>query len=178
MHGIKQKIVLLFVGADTILLLVVALFFDKATLLNTQIGFLSASIVMLGSMQSYQRMVHRRLAQEMITTDIEKDVIDTIEDPHALYEEHEENPKVTIKEERDRYKAQRRSWGETLHDSKTSLSPYRIGAYIILIVGFFYLNRMHLLHIPSYLFGLSLPLLLILLPLVSELSHIKQETNL
>ena len=61
------------------------------------------------------------------------------------------------KEEKSRQKAQKRSISELLRDSKAFLSIYRLGAYGLLILGFFYLNRHDYLHIPSYFFALTVP---------------------
>jgi len=73
-----------------------------------------------------------------------------------------------VKEERKKLKQNRRSLGQTLKDTKAALSIYRLGAYAILILGFMYLNRHELLHIPSYLLALSLPPLIIVIMLIRE----------
>ena len=70
--------------------------------------------------------------------------------------------------EKAKQKAQRRSISQVIKDSRASLSVYRIGAYILLILGFFYLNRHHYLHIPSYLFALSVPPVIVVIMLMRE----------
>ena len=172
MNVTDRKIVGALIGVDGLLLLASALFFDEKVLLNTQIGFLSASIVMLGSMKSYKRMVDARVENEVITTDIDRDVIDKLEDPHDLYsdeniEEPVEDMRTAIKEEKKRLKANRRTLFEVLRDTKGALSLYRIGAYVLLILGFLYLNRHGLLHLPSYLLSIGLPPLIVAFMLVS-----------
>ena len=172
MNVTDRKIVGALIGIDGLLLLVSALFFDEKVLLNTQIGFLSASLVMLGSMKSYKRMVDARVEHEVITTDIDRDVIDKLEDPHDLYseervEEPVEDMRTAIKEEKKRLKANRRTLFEVLRDTKGALSLYRIGAYVLLILGFLYLNRHGLLHLPSYLLSIGLPPLIVAFMLVS-----------
>jgi len=156
---------------DGLLIFVSAAFFTMDILLNTQIGFLSATLVMIGSMKSYRRMIDARVENELITTDIDKDLIDKLEDPHDLYseeikEEPVEDVRAAIKEEKTRLKANRRSLFEVLKDTKAALSLYRIGAYFVLVLGFLYLNRHGLLNIPSYLFSLGLPPLIIVILLV------------
>ncbi len=162
MNVTNRKIVSAFLIADGMLFVASGLFFDKSVLLNTQIGFLTSALVMLGSMKSYRRMVDARVENEIITTDIDKDVIDRLEDPHDLYsEEIKEEPvediRSAIKEEKARLKANRRSLFEVLRDTKAALSLYRIGAYVLLILGFMYLNRQGMLHLFPYLFSLGLP---------------------
>lgn len=162
-----------FVIADVVLIVTSIIFFDIKVLWNTQIGFLSSALVMLASMKSYKRMVDTRVEHNIITIDDSKDVIDKLEDPHDLYseeivEEGEADLVETVKEEKQRLKANRRSLGQTLKDTKAALSLYRLGAYIILILGFLYLNRHGLLHIPSYLIALTIPMVLIVFVLISN----------
>ena len=158
---------------DVFIILISVIFFDIKILWNTQFGFISASLVMLASMKSYKRMVDARVEHGIITVDDSKDVIDQLEDPYDLYSEEvievEEKPLGdVIKEERQKSKASRRSLGETLRDTKAALSLNRIGAYIVLILGFLYLNRHELLHIPSYILALSVPMLVVVFVLISN----------
>lgn len=162
-----------FVIADVVLIVTSIIFFDIKVLWNTQIGFLSSALVMLASMKSYKRMVDTRVEHNIITVDDSKDVIDKLEDPHDLYseeivEEGEADLVETVKEEKQRLKANRRSLGQTLKDTKAALSLYRLGAYIVLILGFLYLNRHGLLHIPSYLIALTIPMVLMVFVLISN----------
>jgi len=162
-----------FVIADVVLIITSIIFFDIKVLWNTQIGFLSSALVMLASMKSYKRMVDTRVAHNIITVDDSKDVIDKLEDPHDLYseeivEEGEADLVEPVKEEKQRLKANRRSLGQTLKDTKAALSVYRLGAYFILILGFLYLNRHGLLHILSYLIALTIPMVLMVFVLISN----------
>ena len=166
MTSINRKILKTLVIVDILIILLSVIFFDIKVLWNTQIGFISASLVMLASMKSYQRMVDARVEHGIITLDDSKDVIDKLEDPYDLYSEEvveEEAKPLTevVKEERQKLKANRRSLGETLKDTKAALSIYRLGAYVVLILGFLYLNRHELLHIPSYILALSVPMLVV-----------------
>jgi hypothetical protein len=88
-----------------------------------------------------------------------------------LYSEDivEEKPLVdVVKEEHKKPKAKERSTAQTLKDAKAALSLYRVGAYILLILGFMYLNRQGLLHIPSYIIALSVPMLVLVYILISN----------
>jgi hypothetical protein len=176
MTSINSKILKTLVIVDILIILFSVMFFDIKVLWNTQIGFISASLVMLASMKSYQRMVDARVEHGIITLDDSKDVIDKLEDPYDLYSEEvvEEAPQghflassgqkdlvEVVKEERQKLKANRRSLGQTLKDTKAALSIYRLGAYVVLILGFLYLNRHELLHIPSYILALSVPMLVV-----------------
>lgn len=159
---------------DVVIILTSVIFLDVKVLWNTQIGFVSASLIMFASMRSYRRMIDARVEHNIITIDDSKDVIDKLEDPYDLYSEEvmeateEKDLKEVVKEERQKLKASRRSLGQTLKDTKAALSVYRLGAYIILILGFLYLNRHDLLHIPSYLLALALPMFTVVYVLMSE----------
>ena len=156
------------------------MFFNINVLYNTQIGFFSSTFVMIGSMFSYRRMVNKRVEHNIVTLDDSKDVIDKLEDPHDLYSEDiVEDPDVdireAIKEEKSRMKANKRSLFQTLKDTKGALSIYRMSAYILLVMGFFYLHRHGLLHIPSYLISLTLPIIGIVWVLVSDKENQTQD---
>lgn len=158
---------------NVLLTLLSLLFFDLRILYTLQIGFISSTLVMIASVISYKRMVNTRVEHNIITVDDAKDVIDKLEDPYDLYSDDsdiQENVDFTqnIKEEKKKLKENRRTLTQTLKDTKAALSLYRIGAYAILILGFLYLNRQGLLHIPSYLLALGIPPVVIVMMLLKE----------
>ena len=157
---------------DIVIILISIIFFDIKVLWNTQFGFISASLIMLASMKSYQRMINARVALDLVTIDDTKDVIDQLEDPYDLYSEDvvEEDKDLVevVKEERQKLKANGRTTAQTLKDAKAALSLYRVGAYILLILGFMYLNRQGLLHVPSYIVALSVPMLVVVYILIND----------
>lgn len=174
MININFKLLKALVVVDILIILLSVIFFDIKTIWSTQIGFISASLIMLASMRSYRRMVNARVEHNIITIDDSKDVIDKLEDPYDLYsedvveDEEEKDLKEVVKEERQKLKDNRRSMGQTLKDTKAALSIYRLSAYIVLILGFLYLNRNELLQIPSYILALSLPMFIVVYVLMSE----------
>jgi len=173
MASINWKFFKTLLIVDVIILVSSITLFDNKVLMNTQVGFLTASLVMFASMRSYRRMVNARVEHNIITMDDSRDMIEKLEDPYDLYseevsQEEEKDLKEVVKEERKKLKANRRSVGETLKDTKAALSIYRIGAYFILIVGFLYLNRQGLLHIPSYIISLGVPMLILVYVLLTE----------
>jgi len=151
--------------ADSVVILLSIIFFDIKMLWNTQIGFISASLVMLASMKSYKRMVDARVEHNIITMDDTRDTIDKLEDEHDLYsEEIVEDETVemgdAIKDEKARMKNNRRSLGETIRDTKAALSLNRIGAYVVLVLG--------LLMTPAYILALTVPMLVVVFVLLSN----------
>ena len=181
MRSISIKILKVLLVVDFVLLLSAAFFGGKVWVFNTQIGFISATLIMVASVISYRRMVNARVELGIIPIDDDKDVIDKLEDPYDLYsedivqeaieEEKEEDLATVVKEERKKLKENKRSLGQTIKDTKAALSIYRLGAYALLVLGFMYLQRQELLHIPSYLLALSLPPMIIVIMLVTQKSE-------
>lgn len=153
------------ITVDCIIILYAYFFGESSTLINTQIGFITSSFVMFGSILSYKSMVNGRLNIGAIPED-RRDTLDKLEDPYDLYDEQKgeiEEQKTlqeVVKEERENLKKSRRGFWQVTKDAKASFSFYRLGAYLFLIMGFFYLNNNKLLDIPTYLFHFLFLLLL------------------
>jgi hypothetical protein len=167
------------IGIDLILLLVSGLLGRMDWLLNTQIGFISSALVLGASMFSYSQMVYSRLESGTAVPDDDRDEIDKMEDPYDLYGEdtpvdETQQLKEAIREEKQRMKQNRRSAYQTLKDSRASLSILRLGAYLLLFVGFFYLSKNQLLHIPSYLIAMALPIVIIVGLLLTKKEEIDE----
>ncbi len=171
MTNTSLKILKTLVVIDIIIILISVIFFDIKVLYNTQFGFISSTLIMIASMISYRRMVNTRVEHNVITYDDSKDVIDKLEDPYDLYseevvEEEEKDLVEVVKEERKKAKESGRTLYQTLKDTKAALSVYRLSAYGVLILGFLYLNRHELLHVPSYVLALSIPPMVIVIMLL------------
>ena len=163
-----KKVFFSLVVTDAFLALLVYLWKGDIWLLNTQIAFFSSSFIMLASMKSYKNMVTKAVNAGAVTDD-GRDTLDKVEDPYDLYDEekievggdcHRTLVEV-VKEERANLKKSRRSIWETTKDAKASYSFYRLSAYGILILGFFYLNGNHILKLFPYLTFLSIPLFVV-----------------
>ncbi|KYJ85893.1 hypothetical protein [Sulfurovum riftiae] len=183
MTSINKQLLIVLVISDILLIAASLIFFDIKVLWNTQIGFISATLVMIASMISYRRMVNARVEHNVITMDDSKDVIDKLEDPYDLYSEEvkeDENDEKefaeVVKEEKKKLKENKRTLFQVLKDTKAALSIYRLGAYGVLILGFLYLNRHGLLHIPSYIVALGLPPVLIVTILIKNKENHSQDT--
>ncbi len=179
MHSMNRKIFAVLLSVDILLLLISIIFFDIKVLYNTQIGYITASLVMIASIVSYRRMVNARVKHNMVTMDDTQDVIDKLEDPYDLYSEEveveEKSLAQTIKAEKKKRKENRRSVYQTMKDTKAALSFYRLGAYVLLILGFLYLNRHGLLHIPSYIISLGIPSVILVWVLLKEKENHSQD---
>ena len=176
-----SRVIKWFIGVDTVLVVIAWLWDRTDWLLNTQIAFFSSALVLAASMFSYSQMVYSRLSDGNVIPDNERDAVEKIEDPYDLYgedtAEEAQAIKDAIKEEKQRIKQHRRSLTQVLKDSRASLSFIRLGAYLLLFVGFFYLSKSQWLHIPSYLLGLTLPIVIMLGTLMSQKEEI-HETGL
>ena len=171
----KDAIVVL-VTVDLIIALLLYFFGAEYWLINSQVAFISSSLVMLGSMQSYKNMVKQRLVEATsLSSQYERDTIDKLDDPYELFDDEskkenkeEKTLAEVVKEERANLKRNRRSIIQTTKDAKASLSFYRLGAYAILVFGFFYLNNNHFLKLIPYLIFLTLPTTLIVVILMKQ----------
>lgn len=173
MSSTNRKILITLVVVDVLLLFISIIFFDMNVLYNTQMAYVTSALVMVASIVSYRRMVNARVEHNIITVDDSKDVIDQLEDPYDLYsedviEEEEKEFVETVKEEKKKLKENRRSVYQAIKDTKAALSIYRLAAYAALILGFLYLNRHGLLHIPSYILALGIPPVIIVTLLLKE----------
>ncbi len=179
MSSTNRKILTVLVAGDVLLLFISIIFFDIKVLYSTQIGYITSSLVMIASIVSHRRMVNARVKHNIVTMDDSKDVIDKLEDPYDLYSEdevvEEKSLAETVKEEKKKLKQNRRTVYQTLKDTKAALSIYRLGAYALLILGFLYLNRQGLLHIPSYIISLGIPSVILVWVLLKEKENQTQD---
>ena len=169
----KETIIVLVI-VDLIIALLLYFLGAEHWLVNSQVAFISSSLVMLGSMQSYKNMVKQRLVGVTSVSDQdERDTLDKLEDPYDLFddekkEDEEKTLAEVVKEERANLKKNRRSIIQTTKDAKPAFSFYRLGAYGLLVLGFFYLNNNHLLKLIPYLSFLILPMIIIVVILIRE----------
>lgn len=184
MTNINRKILNTLLVIDIGIILFCMLSGNRNWLYTTQIGFITSALVIAASMASYRRMIEKRLEYGAVPVEDERDKLDKIDDPYDLYsdeviaEEKElsrEEFVEVVNEEKEKQKANRRSISEVIKDTRAFLSFYRIGAYGLLILGFFYLNRNDYLHIPSYFFALSVPPVIVVIMLMRESKIMQKE---
>lgn len=131
-------------------------------LLNTQVAFISAMLITIGSFWGYKRNIENRLdgVKKDENSIEEQDAIDKIDDPFDLYseinEEKEEYTAAEIKEiiTEEKKKIKQNSLKNTIFSATGFASVYRIFGYLVLVIGFFALNNNGMLHIFSYVAGL------------------------
>ena len=172
-----KKVVLTLLLVNLFLGLIIYLWQGEGWLTNFQIAFFSSSLIMLASMKSHKNMVSRALESGAVSDD-GRDTLDKLEDPYDLYDEdkiEEKDEEKTlvevVKEERANLKKGRRSVWETTKDAKASFSFYRLGSYLFLVFGFFYLNNNHILELIPYLLSLSIPLFVVVFSLLNDVEE-------
>lgn len=165
MKRIRLKIINTLLIVDIGIVLFCYLAGERDWFLNSQVAYLSSLMVVLASIYSYAQMVKAGVENEIITTSNEE-LLEKIEDPHALYdnghselvsESNNEIQKLVQDDEEDT----KISTIEAMKKNKAYVSFYRIGAYAILVLGLFYLQSIKIFHMPSYMLGLFLPPVLI-----------------
>lgn len=147
---------------DAIVIVVCVILGNYLWLLNTQVAFISAMAITIGSFLGYQRNIQKRV--ESInpneTSSLEpRDKIDEIDDPYDLYGEINEQQEFSASEiksiiQEEKKKVKQNSFKNTLFSATGFASLYRLAGYALLIFGFFALNNNGLLHVFSYLIGL------------------------
>jgi len=132
---------------------------SKAAFLNAQVAFVSAFLILLGSMYSYRKLVQRNL--ENGTAMHQEDLVEKIDDPYDLYGENEEavddeKPlKEVIREEKARLKANKATVRNVSKSTPALFSMYRLVPYGVLVLGFIALKNNNLLSLWYYLPGLA-----------------------
>ncbi len=147
---------------DAIVIVVCVILGNYLWLLNTQVAFISAMAITIGSFLGYQRNIQKRI--ESInpneTSSLEpRDKIDEIDDPYDLYGEINEQQEFSASEiksiiQEEKKKVKQNSFKNTLFSATGFASLYRLAGYALLVFGFFALNNNGLLHVFSYLIGL------------------------
>ena len=148
-----RKSIRLILVSEAIILL--TYFISLEFFLNLQVAFLSSFFVIIGSSYAYKKMVINDGASEMYEG--ERDLLDTIEDPHELYEQNDINDapfeeldlKTIVKEEKKKIKTF--SLGSMKKGVKGSTSLFRLLPYLFLVLGFIALSNNEMLSITIYL---------------------------
>ncbi len=132
---------------------------DKTFFLNAQTAAVSSFLIVLATNLTHKRMVKSRL-QSGIYDDT--DILQKIEDPHELFEENDTSDasaeeldlKEIVKEEKKRVKVFNKTTFK--QGLKSSLSIWRVAAYLFLVLGFIALKNNGVLQIAVYLGALPL----------------------
>ncbi len=133
---------------------------ESLWLINSQIGFFSSLLIVLASFYSYSQMIQRGTQNEIIAA-TNDETLEKIEDPHGLYDEEEEK---------------KASVAQTTKKNSAYISLFRVAAYVVLVFGFFYLDRGKIFDMKSYFLGLTIPPILIAIMLFILLKKEKNET--
>ncbi len=129
-------------------------------LLNFELAFFSSMAIVFGSFYGYRKLILKRLESGEGSDD---DLLEKIEDPHALYEEEliqdEDEPTdlaQVVKDEKARLKQNKETLKKTIKSTPGLFSAWRFIPYIALILSFIGLNNNNVLDIPAFLIGLGL----------------------
>jgi len=137
-------------------------FISYSAFVNTQVAFLSAFFIILGSSYAYKRMVHAQIKSGNFEE--KRDLLDTIEDPHELYDDtpindapyEELDLKSIVKEEKAKIKTF--TVESAKYGARGSVSAFRLVPYLFLVLGFIALKNNELLslwyYLPALTFGI------------------------
>lgn len=160
MGGIRSKIINTLLIVDIGIVLFCYLAGQRDWFINSQIAYYSSLVVVMASIYSYAQMVKIGVENEAATTPTDE-LLDKIEDPHGVFDEDDKVRVHDDAQDQDDKDQEKISTIEAMKKNKAYVSFYRIGAYAILVLGFLYLQNVKIFHMPSYMFGLFLPPVLI-----------------
>ena len=149
----------IFIVVDIIIILFCILSGNTTWLINTQVAFFTSLLVTYVTFLSYKNIVLKNVENQTHTDNKDRDIIDKQDDPYDLYssEINEQILEANKPIKQNHFKNLKKSF-------LSFVSFYRIGGYITLIVGFFYLVNNNLFDVWSYLFGfLVVPISVLLL---------------
>ncbi len=170
-----SSILEIFIGINIASSIFAMVFFGFDVLLNLQVAFFSSFFIVLGSFIGYRKNILKQSEEYIIKSENERDVIDAIDDKFDLYGEINENElsdedvKEIIKEERKKQNI-KDSLTNTMKSLSSATSIYRIMGYVLLVIGFFFLNNNQLLIPIAYLLGF---LIVPIMALIVNLKYIK-----
>ena len=130
-------------------------------LLNAQVAFIASLLVTLASFHAYRKMVTERAHEEADGLFEERDHLDRIDDPHALFEEEEsrseppQDVKALVREERAKLRDLKTTARHLAGSAKGLFSLWRLGSYLVLVLAFLFLNRQGWLVVVPFLVGLA-----------------------
>lgn len=139
-------------------------FISYAAFINTQVAFLSAFFIILGSSYAYKRMVNSQIKSGNFED--KRDLLDTIEDPHELYDDtpindapyEELDLKSIVKEEKAKIKTF--TVDSAKYGARGSISAFRLVPYLFLVLGFIALKNNELLSLWYYLPALTVGIII------------------
>ena len=183
-----KKFAKVFFVVDFALVLFCLISANMAWLINSQVAFISSLFISIATFLSYRNNVQKRLENEdhSIDTLDDRDQIDEIDDPFDLYSEDEpiiEEKELTVNEIKtiikdEKSKIKQHTVKNLFKSSLSFVSLYRIAGYAILVLGFFYLVNNKLFEPFSYMVGLFIvPLSLLLSKLISKSETILEEED-
>lgn len=141
--------------ALTEIFVLASLFLSFSFYMNLQVAYLSSLFIILGSSFAYKKMVNTQVEAENIKE--ERDFLDTLEDPHGLYDEtplnevlpEELDLRAIVQEEKKKIKIL--NFKDMKNGSKAGFSLFRLLPYLFLVLGFIALKNNALLDIAVYL---------------------------
>jgi len=148
-----KKAISLFVIVE--LLIFSTYIFSSKIFINIEVAYLSAFFIIMGASYAYKKMVLSKV--ENGEYEDQRDLLDTIEDPHELYDDEpinnapaeELNLKEIVKEEKAKVKPF--NVKNMKYGAKGSFSIFRLLPYLFLILGFIALKNNNVLDLLYYL---------------------------
>lgn len=147
---------------DVVLMLCLLIWTDKSTILNTQVSFVTFSMIVFVSYLSYKNKVKKSVAN------YDKNFMTDDNNKLELYDEEVDiKPTNNIKQT-----------AKNIYDNLGRfISIYRIMSYAVFILGFFALKEQNVFKPVAYLVGISVLPVGIIVYIIKNIFTLKNNTN-
>lgn len=151
----------IFLVVDLLVILTCIILGEFNWLLNTQVAFVSSLVVTYASYLGYKKNILKRVDGH-VNNDDDYDELDKMDDQYDLYSPDIEQVEVKQEMTKDEIKEEIKKNKQALKKNNTKnffgafgamTSMYRIGGYVLLVVGFFFLNNNGYLEVVPYILG-------------------------
>lgn len=153
-----SDILKIFISLNIVFSILALIFSGINAVINLQVAFFSSIFIVVGSFYGYRNNVLKQV--DNYNLDIEdRDSIDKIEDQFDLYGEINEKEDLTDEEVKEIFKEEKEKikTKDTIKNTFKTIggatSIYRVIGYVLLVVGFFFLNNNQILNPIIYLLG-------------------------
>ena len=145
----------LFILINVVLAALLIAFGYAIFVLNLEIALIASMLIIWSSFRGYKKLVDNAAPNDMTHY---RDTVDKLDDPFDLYSEDEAGDEENLSLK----KIKPQHLKNTLKTKSGFFSLLRLGAYIYLILALFSLNNHGNFHIPGFLLGLGLGVMLVI----------------
>ena len=149
----RSKAILFLIAFHLVIIGLLSYLKQELFLLNFEIAFFVAVLIIYASYQGYQKMINHS-----VENDIHMEVkgpLEKIEDPYDLYDDEDEDSSAELDQKELKKRMKKDGLKKMVKTSAGHLSWKRLASYALLVITFIALKNNELLSISGYLIGLT-----------------------